>query len=89
MNEHDLDFYNCFIKQPHAKEGPREPWHDIHSKLEGSIAQDIFMNFYERWKKQCVKECHLNLLDRNVFDLDCPPPDMTGNYITDIMFMNI
>ena len=36
--------------------GPREPWHDIHSKVEGSIAYDVFENFAERWEQQGTKE---------------------------------
>uniref|UniRef100_A0A0E0PZW9 Phospholipase D n=1 Tax=Oryza rufipogon TaxID=4529 RepID=A0A0E0PZW9_ORYRU len=35
-----------------AKGGPREPWHDIHSKLEGPIAWDVLYNFEQRWRKQ-------------------------------------
>ncbi|WCJ30288.1 phospholipase D alpha 1 [Euphorbia peplus] len=34
------------------KGGPREPWHDIHCKLEGPIAWDVLYNFEQRWKKQ-------------------------------------
>lgn len=32
--------------------GPREPWHDIHSRLEGPIAWDVLFNFDQRWRKQ-------------------------------------
>ncbi|KAJ7524604.1 hypothetical protein O6H91_17G013900 [Diphasiastrum complanatum] len=32
--------------------GPREPWHDIHSKLEGPAAWDVLRNFEQRWLKQ-------------------------------------
>ena len=32
--------------------GPREPWHDCHSKVEGPTALDIKKNFEERWYKQ-------------------------------------
>ncbi|XP_047329157.1 phospholipase D beta 1-like isoform X1 [Impatiens glandulifera] len=28
---------------------PREPWHDLHSKIEGPAAYDILTNFQERW----------------------------------------
>ncbi|CAA6656283.1 unnamed protein product [Spirodela intermedia] len=31
--------------------GPREPWHDLHSKIEGSAAYDVLKNFEERWMK--------------------------------------
>jgi len=32
--------------------GPRQPWQDIHSKLEGPVARDVLQNFAERLKKQ-------------------------------------
>ena len=31
--------------------GPREPWHDLHCKVEGPAAYDILTNFEQRWKK--------------------------------------
>ncbi|PWA85653.1 phospholipase D alpha 1 precursor [Artemisia annua] len=31
-----------------AKGGPREPWHDIHSRLEGPVAWDVLFNFEQR-----------------------------------------
>ncbi|KAL5559799.1 hypothetical protein UlMin_036010 [Ulmus minor] len=34
------------------KGGPREPWHDIHCRLEGSVAWDVLYNFEQRWKRQ-------------------------------------
>ncbi|CAL5187564.1 unnamed protein product [Lathyrus oleraceus] len=45
---HKDDFYN------HNFEGsvtgcPRQPWHDLHSKIEGPAAYDILTNFEERW----------------------------------------
>ncbi len=51
LNEHYGDFRNSNAKVP-AEQGPREPWHDIHSRVEGPIAHDVFLNFYERWQKQ-------------------------------------
>ena len=48
--EHQTDFLHGWaLKQCF---GPREPWHDIHSKLEGPIARDIMTNFEQRWRKQ-------------------------------------
>ncbi|KAG8075363.1 hypothetical protein GUJ93_ZPchr0006g44270 [Zizania palustris] len=35
-----------------TKGGPREPWHDIHSKLEGPVAWDVLHNFDQRWRRQ-------------------------------------
>lgn len=31
--------------------GPREPWHDLHSKIDGPEAYDVLKNFEERWLK--------------------------------------
>jgi phospholipase D1/2 len=31
--------------------GPRQPWHDLHCKIEGPAAYDILKNFEQRWKK--------------------------------------
>ena len=50
LTEHDGDFYQKMVTSPvDPKQGPRQPWHDIHSKVEGKVAYDIFYNFYERW----------------------------------------
>lgn len=43
------------------KGGPREPWHDIHSKLEGPVAWDVLYNFEQRWRKQGQKDLLLPL----------------------------
>lgn len=31
--------------------GPRQPWHDLHCKIEGPAAHDILTNFEQRWRK--------------------------------------
>ncbi|XP_072982910.1 phospholipase D delta-like isoform X1 [Typha latifolia] len=31
--------------------GPREPWHDLHCKIEGPAAYDILLNFEQCWQK--------------------------------------
>ncbi|KAF7045109.1 hypothetical protein CFC21_054247 [Triticum aestivum] len=31
--------------------GPRQPWHDLHCKIEGPAAYDILTNFQQRWRK--------------------------------------
>ncbi|KAI3936392.1 hypothetical protein MKW98_000666 [Papaver atlanticum] len=50
---HHDDFYqHCFSGSQLTKGCPREPWHDIHSSLEGPIAWDVLHNFEQRWKKQ-------------------------------------
>ncbi|PON34711.1 Phospholipase D [Parasponia andersonii] len=45
---HQPNFPGASIK----KGGPREPWHDIHSRLEGPIAWDVLYNFEQRWRRQ-------------------------------------
>ncbi|XP_057503702.1 phospholipase D alpha 1-like [Actinidia eriantha] len=65
-------FHNDDFHQPNftgssiSKGGPREPWHDIHCKLEGPVAWDVLYNFEQRWKKQVGNEFlfTLNELDR-------------------------
>jgi phospholipase D1/2 len=52
-SDHSRDFHQPnFPGACIEKGGPREPWHDIHSKLEGPVAWDVLYNFEQRWKKQ-------------------------------------
>lgn len=41
--------------------GPREPWHDLHSKIEGPAAYDVLTNFEQRYRKAIkwirIKKC--------------------------------
>ncbi|GAB2268145.1 Phospholipase D [Dionaea muscipula] len=55
-----------------TKGGPREPWHDIHSRLEGPIAWDVLFNFEQRWRKQGGKDILLPL--RELDDVIAPSP---------------
>ncbi|XP_023324728.1 phospholipase D alpha 1 [Eurytemora carolleeae] len=50
--DHDGDFRNSNAKGTPPHTGPREPWHDIHCKVEGPVARDVLENFIERWEKQ-------------------------------------
>ncbi|KAI4296218.1 hypothetical protein L6164_036194 [Bauhinia variegata] len=44
------DFHNpTFSSSSHGL--PRQPWHDLHCKVEGPAACDILTNFEQRWKK--------------------------------------
>uniref|UniRef100_A0A0E0E3N8 Phospholipase D n=1 Tax=Oryza meridionalis TaxID=40149 RepID=A0A0E0E3N8_9ORYZ len=55
-----------------TKGGPREPWHDIHSKIEGPAAWDVLYNFEQRWRKQGGdKDLLLDL--KAMADLIIPP----------------
>jgi len=49
---HRGDYYNGLAAGFDESVGPREPWHDIHSKVEGPCARDILENFQMRWRKQ-------------------------------------
>ncbi|CAL5079578.1 unnamed protein product [Urochloa decumbens] len=43
------DFHNPTF--PVNKLGPRQPWHDLHCKIEGPAAYDVLTNFEQRWRK--------------------------------------
>eukprot|EP01018_Ginkgo_biloba_P035388 Gb_33997 [translate_table: standard] len=45
---HQNNFPNADLRHG----GPREPWHDAHSKIEGLAALDVVTNFEQRWRKQ-------------------------------------
>lgn len=57
------------------KGGPREPWHDIHSRLEGPIAWDVLFNFEQRWRKQGGKDLLLKI--RELDNIIIPPSPVT------------
>eukprot|EP00245_Coleochaete_scutata_P013408 TRINITY_DN543_c1_g4_i4.p1 TRINITY_DN543_c1_g4~~TRINITY_DN543_c1_g4_i4.p1 ORF type:complete len:819 (-),score=153.50 TRINITY_DN543_c1_g4_i4:387-2843(-) len=48
---HEGDYVNSTFGNTTVNGGPREPWHDIHSRVEGPAALDVVTNFEERWKK--------------------------------------
>ncbi|XP_022850137.1 phospholipase D alpha 1-like isoform X2 [Olea europaea var. sylvestris] len=69
---HHDDFHQPnFTGAAITKGGPREPWHDIHSRLEGPIAWDVLFNFEQRWRKQGGKNVLLNLTELD--DIIVPP----------------
>lgn len=44
------------VQSPNAKTftscgGPRQPWHDVHAKLEGPAVWDVVTNFEQRWAR--------------------------------------
>ncbi|KAK4795002.1 hypothetical protein SAY86_012996 [Trapa natans] len=43
------DFHNPTFTT--ASNAPRQPWHDLHCKIEGAAAYDILTNFEQRWRK--------------------------------------
>ncbi|KAL7645158.1 UNVERIFIED_CONTAM: hypothetical protein RMT77_003536 [Armadillidium vulgare] len=74
--EHVRDFYNGTCSTT-SKVGPRQPWHDIHALVEGSVVMDLVRNFVERWRKQAPeRENRLISIDESNFVLNwkCPSP---------------
>uniref|UniRef100_A0A0E0KEK6 Phospholipase D n=1 Tax=Oryza punctata TaxID=4537 RepID=A0A0E0KEK6_ORYPU len=66
---HHSDFHQPnFPGASIAKGGPREPWHDIHCRVEGPAAWDVLDNFEQRWRKQAGegKDNLLVTLDRSM-----------------------
>ncbi|KAJ1296842.1 hypothetical protein BS78_01G333200 [Paspalum vaginatum] len=57
---HQPNFPGASIK----KGGPREPWHDIHCRVEGPAAWDVLENFEQRWRKQGKGDNLLVTLDK-------------------------
>ncbi|KAL3619342.1 Phospholipase D beta 1 [Castilleja foliolosa] len=47
---HKDDFHNPNFTGPNTG-CPREPWHDLHCKIDGPAAYDVLRNFEERWLK--------------------------------------
>ncbi|KAL7590273.1 hypothetical protein Lser_V15G36709 [Lactuca serriola] len=43
------DYHNPTL--PPGIKGPREPWHDLHCKIDGPAAYDVLKNFEQRWRK--------------------------------------
>ena len=38
--------------------GPRQPWHDIHARVEGPIVLDVLCNFADRWEGRNIAKIH-------------------------------
>ncbi|XP_010531126.1 PREDICTED: phospholipase D delta-like [Tarenaya hassleriana] len=43
------DFHNPTF--PNGTKAPRQPWHDLHSRIDGPAAYDVLLNFEQRWRK--------------------------------------
>ncbi|KAG6545000.1 hypothetical protein Mapa_013692 [Marchantia paleacea] len=72
---HRKDFQQGCIPGAALKSGgPRQPWHDIHSKLEGAVAWDAHTNFVQRWLCQAgeINEHLLVSVDPEASEF-CPP----------------
>jgi phospholipase D1/2 len=85
LDEHNGDFRNSNAKVVSANQGPREPWHDIHSKVEGTIAFDVFENFWERWQQQGLDEGEMIHVRDTSVDI-CAPLDMDPQKSWNVQF---
>ncbi|CAN0878527.1 Phospholipase D delta, partial [Linum grandiflorum] len=71
------DFHNPTF--PSNARSPRQPWHDLHCKIEGPAAYDILTNFEQRWRKaQKWRDFRLKKLengDKDVYICDESDPE--------------
>lgn len=49
--DHKDDYHNPNFTTKVESGGPREPWHDLHCRIEGPAAYDVLTNFEQRWRK--------------------------------------
>ncbi|XXG67283.1 hypothetical protein AAC387_Pa06g0667 [Persea americana] len=63
---HKDDFHNPTFTGTNLS-CPREPWHDLHSKIDGPAAYDVLTNFEERWLK-ASKRHGLKKLKKSMYD---------------------
>ncbi|KAK4843999.1 hypothetical protein QYF36_015169 [Acer negundo] len=45
------DFHNPTYPNQATTKAPREPWHDLHCRIDGPAAYDILINFEQRWRR--------------------------------------
>ncbi|KAJ9171308.1 hypothetical protein P3X46_014695 [Hevea brasiliensis] len=48
---HKDDYHNPTFTGNNVSGCPREPWHDLHCRIDGPAAYDVLANFEERWFK--------------------------------------
>ncbi|KAI3677313.1 hypothetical protein L1987_86938 [Smallanthus sonchifolius] len=77
---HHDDFHQPnFTGATISRGGPREPWHDIHCRLDGPIAWDVLYNFEQRWTKQVGNQYLYTLSELDTFITNpttiAPPKD--------------
>ena len=54
------------IDQVSESEGPRQPWHDLHCKIEGRAAYDVLTSFEQCWQKTLKRQKILSKLKRTI-----------------------
>ncbi|CAN6808854.1 unnamed protein product [Brassica oleracea] len=57
---HKDDFHNPNFATS-VDDGPRQPWHDLHSKIDGPAAYDVLANFGQRWLKASEKRHRISI----------------------------
>ncbi|CAM6095005.1 unnamed protein product [Calypogeia fissa] len=45
------DYHQPTFSTAQDSGGPRQPWHDLHCRIDGPAAYDVLTNFEQRWKK--------------------------------------
>ncbi|CAB80782.1 phospholipase D-like protein [Arabidopsis thaliana] len=66
QTDHNGDYHNPTFTG-NVSGCPREPWHDLHSKIDGPAAYDVLTNFEERWLK-AAKPHRINKLKTSYDD---------------------
>ncbi|MCO5546852.1 hypothetical protein L7F22_000289 [Adiantum nelumboides] len=80
-HEHANDFYQGSLRNASiATGGPRQPWHDIHCRLEGPVAWDVVDNFEQRWRKQAARDAPLDLISHPLL---LPPTAPADDFLHD------
>ncbi|KAM4128992.1 hypothetical protein ACJW30_02G211100 [Castanea mollissima] len=46
------DYHNPTFRA--GTKAPRQPWHDLHCRVEGPAAYDVLINFEQRWRKATI-----------------------------------
>ncbi|KAL7111592.1 hypothetical protein ACP275_05G099200 [Erythranthe tilingii] len=80
---HKEDYHNANYneKQGSTDGCPREPWHDLHCKIDGPAAYDVLTNFEERWrlasKPRGLQKMKASQSDSSLLSID-RIPDLVG-----------
>ncbi|KAL1536877.1 phospholipase D [Salvia divinorum] len=54
---------------PAGMQAPRQPWHDLHCRIDGPAAYDVLINFAQRWRKS-TKWREFSLLKKKMANWD-------------------
>jgi len=77
---HAGDFYQHCTVGCDSNSGPRQPWHDIHARVEGPIVMDVLQNFTDRWIRQNPKlmDAIFDVEDDDDIELEAHAPEGFG-----------